>query len=102
MPCNCSRRAIQQTVQKVDRENEIKKQKEIQRLRKEYEDNFKQILESGIENKEIKSINPDIIVFTMLTTLRSLYLWIPKKEELKIDELTASLSTVLLQGININ
>lgn len=37
MPCNCSRRAIQQTVQKVDRENEIKKQKEIQRLRKEYE-----------------------------------------------------------------
>ena len=72
------------------------------RLRKDYEDNFKQILESGIENKEIKPINPDIIVFTMLSTLRSLYLWIPKKEDLKIDELTASLSTVLLQGINKN
>ena len=38
MPCNCSRRAIQQTMQKVDREDKIKKQKEeIERLRKEYE-----------------------------------------------------------------
>ena len=38
MPCNCSRRAIQQTMQKVEREEKIKKQKEeIERLRKEYE-----------------------------------------------------------------
>mgnify|MGYP001335470627 CR=1 FL=1 len=38
MPCNCSRRAIQQTMQKVEREDKIKKQKEeIERLRKEYE-----------------------------------------------------------------
>jgi len=38
MPCNSCGRSINQTIRKIDRENEIKKQKEeIERLRKEYE-----------------------------------------------------------------
>jgi hypothetical protein len=36
----------------------------------------------------------------MLSTLRSLYLWIPKKEDLNPEELSQQLSQVLINGIN--
>ena len=39
-------------------------------------------------------------MFSMLTTLRSLYLWIPKKEDLNANDLANSLSEVLIEGIN--
>ena len=61
MPCNCSRRAIQQTIQKVDREDKIKKQKEeIERLRKEYEAKKQNELKKKNELKkqnELRQIN---------------------------------------------
>ena len=51
--------------------------------------------------EEIKATNPEIIMFSMLTTLRSLYIWIPKKEELNREDLAKNLSEVLIHGINI-
>ncbi|WP_040281191.1 TetR/AcrR family transcriptional regulator [Psychroserpens damuponensis] len=70
------------------------------KLRKDYESYFLKILNEGMDASEIKNVNPQIIMFTMLSTLRSLYLWIPKKEDLNIDELANNLSVVLIQGIN--
>jgi len=69
-------------------------------LRNEYEANFLNIIKQGILSSEIKSSNPEIIMFSMLTTLRSLYLWIPKKEDLNANDLAKSLSEVLIEGIN--
>ena len=69
-------------------------------LRNEYEANFLNIIEQGISTSEIKNTNPEIIMFSMLTTLRSLYLWIPKKEDLNANDLASSLSEVLIDGIN--
>ncbi|WCO02181.1 TetR/AcrR family transcriptional regulator [Psychroserpens ponticola] len=69
-------------------------------LRNEYETNFLNVIKNGISTSEIKSSNPEIIMFSMLTTLRSLYLWIPKKEELYANDLAHSLSEVLIEGIN--
>lgn len=70
------------------------------KLRNEYEANFLHIIENGISNSEIKNYNPEIIMFSMLTTLRSLYLWIPKKEDLDANNLAVNLSEVLISGIN--
>ncbi|MFK7832828.1 MAG: TetR/AcrR family transcriptional regulator [Winogradskyella sp.] len=70
------------------------------KLRNEYEANFLNIIEDGISKKEIKTSNPEIIMFSMLSTLRSLYLWIPKKEALNSKDLAKSLSEVLIDGIN--
>ncbi|WP_299227037.1 TetR/AcrR family transcriptional regulator [uncultured Psychroserpens sp.] len=70
-------------------------------LRNEYETNFLSIIQRGISSLEIKANNPEIIMFSMLTTLRSLYLWIPKKEDLSANDLAHSLSEVLIEGINI-
>ncbi|MDO1499663.1 TetR/AcrR family transcriptional regulator [Winogradskyella maritima] len=69
------------------------------KLRQEYEANFKSILEKGMENGELKHINPDTVVFSMLSTLRSLYLWIPKKSDLKLDTFSEELQTLLLKGL---
>lgn len=70
------------------------------RLRNDYEANFLKIIETGIEKQEIKNSNPEVIMFSMLSTLRSLYLWIPKKGALKSSDLAISLTEVLIDGIN--
>uniref|UniRef100_UPI00404A38AD TetR/AcrR family transcriptional regulator n=2 Tax=Gelidibacter sp. TaxID=2018083 RepID=UPI00404A38AD len=68
-------------------------------LRQNYEDDFINIIKSGINAKEIADSNPEIIMFSILSTLRSLYLWIPKKEDLNPNELANNLSNVLIKGI---
>ncbi len=70
-------------------------------LRHNYEDDFRDILKQGIASGEIINEHPDTILFSVLSTLRSLYLWIPKKEDLHPEQLTASLNKVLINGINI-
>ena len=69
-------------------------------LRNNYEATFIKIINEGILSSEIKPVNPEIIMFTMLSTLRSLFLWIPKKEDLNVNELASNLSEILIQGIN--
>lgn len=69
-------------------------------LRNEYESNFLNIIKKGIYSSEIKKSNPEIIMFSMLTTLRSLYLWIPKKEDLNAGDLANDLTEILIEGIN--
>jgi len=69
-------------------------------LRKDYENSFRSILKSGIKNNEIANSNEDIMLFSMLSTLRSLYIWIPQKEDLDSKKMASNLSDVLLNGIN--
>jgi len=70
-------------------------------LRDGYESNFRNIIIQGIENKEIVNKNPEVMLFSILSTLRSLYLWIPKKEELNPEDLSENLSQVLIHGVKI-
>jgi AcrR family transcriptional regulator len=69
-------------------------------LRSNYEDEFRNILIEGINNNEIVDSNVDVTLFSILSTLRSLYLWIPNKEDLNSEELAQILSDVLINGIN--
>ena len=71
-------------------------------LRRKYEENFKEIIKTGISEGNIINENPEIMAFSILSTLRSLYLWIPKKEELNIQSLSESLSKFLITGIRHN
>lgn len=68
-------------------------------LRENYEENLRLIILDGISKGEIIHVNPEVVLFSMLSTLRSLYLWIPKKEDLDINQFTQDLSQVLLEGI---
>ena len=69
-------------------------------LREKYEQDFVDIIKTGISSNEITNTNPEVIMFSILSTLRSLYLWIPKKEDLNSKELAENLSQVLINGIN--
>ena len=68
-------------------------------LRADYEENLRTIIVEGISKNEIINVNPEVVLFSMLSTLRSLYIWIPKKEDLDIQQFTHDLSNVLLEGI---
>jgi len=69
------------------------------KLRLDYEDNFRQIIELGIANNELEKSNAEVMLFSMLSTLRSLYIWIPNKDDLNTSKLASELSHVLLTGI---
>ena len=69
-------------------------------LRVDYENSFRAIIKDGILKNEIKNLNPDIMLFSILSTLRSLYIWIPQKEDMETTILASNLSEVLLKGIN--
>ncbi|MFT5891734.1 MAG: AcrR family transcriptional regulator, partial [Dokdonia sp.] len=60
-------------------------------LRTRYEKKFRNMVLEGKESGELKDVNTEILVYSILTTLRNLYLWIPKKGELKKDELIEEL-----------
>ena len=57
-------------------------------------------LQNNIKNKEIIVEKPDVILFTILSTLRTLHLWIPKKEHLSQEELVLSLSHIFIKGVS--
>ena len=69
------------------------------KLRNDYENDFKAILIEGVSAGEIIDIKPDVMMFSVLTTLRSLYLWIPKKEDVNLQELTSNLNEILIKGV---
>jgi AcrR family transcriptional regulator len=69
------------------------------RLRKNYELDFKKILESGIATGDFKSMNVETLLFNLLSTLRSIYLWIPKKSANEVADLKKELPQILLTGV---
>lgn len=71
------------------------------KLRSDYEESFREILNEGALKQEIKDVNIEVMLFSILSTLRSLYLWIPKKGDVNPRELASDLSKVLLKGIVI-
>ncbi|PNQ73842.1 TetR/AcrR family transcriptional regulator [Hanstruepera neustonica] len=70
-------------------------------LRAAYENDFRNVLIDGVNKGEIVNVNIEVMLFSVLSTLRSLYLWIPKKEDLDTQLLSSQLSKVLINGINI-
>ncbi len=71
----------------------------FEKMRQDYEESFRDIVKKGIEEKEIKSFNVEIIVFSTLSTLRTLYLWYPKQNNIDASILKRDMISVLLKGI---
>jgi len=71
-------------------------------MRSSYEDNFRKILKEGVRKNEIKKLNVEVMLFTILTSLRTLNQWYSKKQGIDEAELSAQMKQVLLQGIIID
>lgn len=69
--------------------------------RKEYETRFKQIIIQGIEAGEIKNVNPDIALFSILSTMRWFYAWYSKKDGLTVKELEKQFCDILIGGLKM-
>lgn len=69
------------------------------KMRDGYEDNFRNIIRQGIETNEIKPHHPEVILFSILSTLRTLYLWQEKRGKLDVNVLKKDMVSVLINGI---
>jgi TetR/AcrR family transcriptional regulator, cholesterol catabolism regulator len=69
------------------------------KMRNDYEQNFRNIVKTGILNNEIQNLNVEVIIFSTLSTLRTLYLWYNKTKTLNEKTLKENLSKILLNGI---
>lgn len=68
-------------------------------MRNNYESHFRNILLEGMQAGEIHSYNPEIILFSLLSTLRNLYLWYSKKDHIEVGVLRSELPDILLEGL---
>jgi TetR/AcrR family transcriptional regulator, cholesterol catabolism regulator len=69
------------------------------KMREDYEENFRTIIKKGILDGNIKNINLEVIIFSTLSTLRTLYLWYGKKKSPNPSVLKSNMIEVLLNGI---
>lgn len=68
-------------------------------MRETYETNFRDIIKKGIETGDIQPRHPEVILFSILSTLRTLYLWYQKRGKLDVNVLKRDMVAVLLEGI---
>ena len=71
----------------------------FEKMRDDYEAHFRTIIKTGIETGEFKNTNIEIMLFSLLSTLNSLYLWITKKENIDNQTLKEDMISTLLKGI---
>lgn len=69
------------------------------KMRESYEENFRSILKQGIANGEIRPCHPEVILFSILSTLRTLYLWYQKRGKVDVNILKKDMVSVLIKGI---
>ncbi|RMB62890.1 TetR/AcrR family transcriptional regulator [Dokdonia sinensis] len=69
------------------------------KLRNQYEKRFREIVLNGQQSGQLKNVSHEILLFSVLSTLRNLYLWIPRKADLQKEKLIDDLSEILLQGV---
>ena len=57
------------------------------------------LIETGIQKKELRNINPYVAVLTMLSSVRGLEFWQRHKKNISIRVLEDDMLTHLLKGI---
>ena len=71
----------------------------FKQMRSQYEDELRLIIEKGIAQNEFKPIHSEIIMFSLLSTLRNLHLWIKKRGGIEQSILIDDVNRIFLTGI---
>jgi AcrR family transcriptional regulator len=69
-------------------------------MRKDYEQRFLKIIQEGIEDGEIKDLNPVTTLFTLITSVRWLHYWHHPDRDLQQEVLEKDILTILMTGIS--
>lgn len=68
-------------------------------MRDDYEEDFRTIIKEGITVGELRPYHPEVVLFSILSTLRTLYLWHEKRGKLEVNVLKKEMVSVLMKGI---
>lgn len=69
------------------------------RLRKEYENRFKEIINQGIKEGTLKKVNSNIALYTILTSVRWLHYWYKPARSIQPELLKEQIAGLLLNGL---
>lgn len=72
---------------------------EFKELRRQYEQRFRGLIEAGIRQGEIRPVDPSLILYTLLSSVRFLYDWYQPGKRLGAEELERDLVELLMQGL---
>ncbi|MCG8327694.1 MAG: TetR/AcrR family transcriptional regulator [Chitinophagales bacterium] len=68
-------------------------------LRNDYENQFRNILDAGKEEGIIKNLDTEIILFSILSTLRWLYTWYSRNKHYNLNDLEQQMINCLIDGV---
>ena len=71
----------------------------FEKMREDYEENLRNIIKEGIAQGEIAPRDPEIMLFSLLSTLRTLYIWYTKKGGVDAKTLKNDMPHTLINGI---
>jgi AcrR family transcriptional regulator len=67
--------------------------------RNAYEENLRNIISEGIVSGHIRNVNPELLIYSILSTLRYLYIWYPRQKNIDPEKLKEEMIEVILQGV---
>lgn len=70
------------------------------KLRKRYESRFRSIIEAGIEAGTFQDINPTIVMYTILSSLRWVYDWSQTGKTISVEEIGEQITKIVLTGLD--
>jgi AcrR family transcriptional regulator len=71
----------------------------FKKLRYEYEQGFRDLIQRGISEKDFKEVNVKLAVFTIISALNATYDLYKSSEKLTQEEIAESISNLLLKGL---
>ena len=71
----------------------------FKKLRFQYEQGFRDLVQKGIEEKDFKDVNVRLAVFTIISALNATYDLYRSSEKLSQEEISESISNLLLKGL---
>jgi len=71
---------------------------DFQTIRKKYSADFLEIIKAGMENGELKKANPEIILNSLLSSVRWLYDWYSDEQNISPVELEIQITDLLVNG----
>jgi hypothetical protein len=68
-------------------------------LRNDYENRFRAIIKTGVETGEIKKMNTEILLYSLLNSVQWLHYWYKPEGNIKQNELERDIVLMLMEGI---
>jgi AcrR family transcriptional regulator len=75
---------------------------EFETLRKDYEQRFRKILKAGMKSGAFRRIDPNIMLYTLFSSVRWLYDWFQSGKSLSAEAVEAEVVELLMGGLRIS